>query len=180
MSNKPTLSLTTESVRPFLPAKDFELSKRFYEALGFVRETDGEVAIFRIGGSSFILQRHFQKGWAEEFLMQLMVDDLDAWWAHLVALELPGNLACRPESPGAPALGSAHFFLVDLCRRALARSAAPAGCYARPVEGQRCACAREQDVSYLASPFPRPMLSPGSLAARPRGPIPKAPPQPWK
>jgi hypothetical protein len=33
----------TELARPFLPAKDFDLSKRFYEALGFTKVLDGEV-----------------------------------------------------------------------------------------------------------------------------------------
>ena len=51
----------TEVARPFLPAKDFDLSKRFYEALGFTKMLDGEVAIFRIGASGFILQKYFQK-----------------------------------------------------------------------------------------------------------------------
>lgn len=92
----------TESARPFLPAKDFDLSKRFYEALGFVKELDGEVAIFRIGASSFILQKYFQKEWAENFMMQLMVDDLDAWWARLAALDLPRKFGVSP--PKAPAL----------------------------------------------------------------------------
>lgn len=91
-----------EGARPFLPAKDFEVSKRFYETLGFVKELDGEVAIFRIGATSFILQRHFQKAWAENFMMQLMVDDLDAWWAHLASLDLPGRFGVSP--PKAPAL----------------------------------------------------------------------------
>lgn len=114
MSNKPTLPLSTESVRPFIPAKDFELSKRFYEALGFVRETDGEVAIFRIGESSFILQRHFQKEWAENFMMQLMVDDLDAWWAHLVALELPQKFGVpAPKAPALHPWGLRIAYLVD-------------------------------------------------------------------
>lgn len=98
-----TESLTgTESARPFLPAKDFDLSKRFYEALGFVKELDGEVAIFRIGASSFILQKYFQKEWAENFMMQLMVDDLDAWWTRLAALDLPRKFGVSP--PKAPAL----------------------------------------------------------------------------
>lgn len=44
----------SELVRPFVPAKDFGLSKRFYEALGFEKLLDGEVAIFGIGTSSFI------------------------------------------------------------------------------------------------------------------------------
>ncbi len=93
---------TTEIARPFLPAKDFELSKRFYEALGFTKVMDGEVAIFRIGPSSFILQNYFQKEWAENFMMQLMVDDLDAWWAHITSLDLPEKFGVQ--MPRAPAL----------------------------------------------------------------------------
>jgi hypothetical protein len=42
----------SESARPFLPARDFETSKAFYEALGFDKELDDdEVAIYRVGGS---------------------------------------------------------------------------------------------------------------------------------
>ncbi len=91
----------TESARPFLPAKDFERSKRFYEVLGFVKELDGEVAIFRIGTSRFILQNYYQKEWAENFMMQLVVDDLDAWWAHIVSLELPKRFGVTPPKPPA-------------------------------------------------------------------------------
>ena len=76
----------SELARPFLPAKDFEKAKRFYETLGFEKRLDGEVAIFGVGASSFILQRYFQKEWAENSMMQLMVDDLDAWWAHVLGL----------------------------------------------------------------------------------------------
>lgn len=78
----------TELARPFLPTQDFELSKRFYEVLGFEKLLDGEVAIFRVGAGGFILQRFYQKELAENLMMQLMVDDLDAWWKHIVALDL--------------------------------------------------------------------------------------------
>ena len=91
----------TESARPFLPAKDFDRSKRFYEVLGFVKELDGEVAIFRIGTSRFVLQNYYQKEWAENFMMQLMVDDLDAWWAHVVTLDLPKHFGVPPPKPTA-------------------------------------------------------------------------------
>jgi hypothetical protein len=73
----------TEQVRPFLPSQDFDLSKRFYEALGFVKILDGDVAIFETGSSGFILQNYYKKEWAENFMMQLLVDDLDAWWLHI-------------------------------------------------------------------------------------------------
>ncbi len=91
-----------ESARPFLPAKDFDTSRAFYEALGFEKLLDGEVAIFRIGQSAFILQRFYQREWAENFMMQLMVDDLDAWWAHIQSLDLPAAFAVQ--HPKAPAM----------------------------------------------------------------------------
>ena len=119
-SDSPNRSMKTkildgsETARPFLPAKDFALSKSFYEALGFVKELDGEVAIFRIGASSFILQRHFQKEWAENFMMQLMVDDLDAWWAHLTSLDLPQKFGIpAPKAPALQPWGLRVAYVVD-------------------------------------------------------------------
>ena len=91
-----------ETPRPFVPARDFELSKRFYEALGFEMLLDSEIAIFKVGSGSFVLQNYWQKEWAENFMMQLVVDDLDAWWAHIAALELPARFGVR--APSAPAL----------------------------------------------------------------------------
>ncbi|RYD38279.1 MAG: glyoxalase [Verrucomicrobiaceae bacterium] len=103
-----------ELARPFLPAKDFDLSKRFYEVLGFVKELDSEVAIFRIGGGGFILQNYFQKDWAENFMMQLMVDDLDAWWSHVTALDLPGQFGVpAPKAPAPQPWGLRVSYLID-------------------------------------------------------------------
>ena len=104
----------SECVRPFLPAKDFDVSKRFYEALGFVKELDDEVAIFRVGASSFLLQRHFQKQWAENFMMQLMVDDLDAWWTHIASLNLPQQFGVpAPKAPALQPWGLRIAYVVD-------------------------------------------------------------------
>lgn len=104
----------TEIVRAFLPTKDFDLSRHFYEALGFVKVLDGEVAIFNAGSGGFILQRHFQKDWAANCMMQLMVDDLDAWWAHLESLELPGRFGVPPpKSPEMQPWGLRVAYVVD-------------------------------------------------------------------
>jgi len=90
----------TELARPFLPAKDFDVSKSFYEALGFAKLLDGDVAIFGFGSGGFILQRYYQKDWAENFMMQLMVDDLDAWWNHIRSLDLPRRFGVgEPKAP---------------------------------------------------------------------------------
>src|SRR6202453_343962 len=92
----------TEIARPFLPAKDYAISKDFYETLGFEKLLDEDVAIFRAGSTSFILQNYYKKEWAENFMMQLMVEDLDAWWTHIEALDLPGKFNVQP--PSAPAM----------------------------------------------------------------------------
>jgi uncharacterized glyoxalase superfamily protein PhnB len=91
----------TARVRPFVPTKDFELSKRFYEALGFEKVLDGEVAIFDAASGGFVLQRYYQKDWAENFMLQLVVNDLDAWWAHIDALDLTSKFGVQPPKPPA-------------------------------------------------------------------------------
>lgn len=104
------------SVRPFLPTQDFDVSKRFYEALGFTKSVDGEVAVFETGEGGFILQRYYQQGWAENCMVQLMVDDLDAWWAHIESLDLAQRFGVQP--PRAPALqpwGLRVAYLFDPC-----------------------------------------------------------------
>lgn len=106
----------TEIARPFMPTRDFDLSKRFYETLGFEKVLDGDVAIFNAGAGGFILQRYYQKEWASNFMMQLLVDDVDAWWAHINALDLPGQFGVQP--PRAPAIqpwGLRVAYLTDPC-----------------------------------------------------------------
>jgi len=109
-----SLPAGTEIARPFVPAKDFALSKRFYRALGFELLLDGEVAIFGTGSSSFILQNYFNKDWADNFMMPLMVDDLDPWWEHLNSLDLPNQFpgtSLRP--PAVQPWGLRIAYLVD-------------------------------------------------------------------
>ena len=91
-----------------------EDTKRFYETLGFEKVLDGEVAIFNAGSGGFILQRYYQKDWAENFMMQLMVDDLDAWWAHVSALDLPGKFGVQsPKPPAAQPWGLRVAYVFD-------------------------------------------------------------------
>jgi predicted enzyme related to lactoylglutathione lyase len=104
----------TEVVRPFLPAKDFDLSKRFYETLGFTKILDGDVAIFEIGSSGFILQRHYQQQWAENCMLQLMVDDLDAWWAYIAGLDLVARFGVPvPKAPAMQPWGLRVAYVID-------------------------------------------------------------------
>ncbi|MCA9738388.1 MAG: VOC family protein [Gemmatimonadota bacterium] len=112
----PTPPTGTERMRPFLPARDFDRSKRFYEALGFEKVLDSEVAIFNAGSGGFILQRYYTKEWAENFMMQLMVDDLDVWWAHIEGLDLPARFGVQaPKPPALQPWGLRIAYVYDPC-----------------------------------------------------------------
>jgi uncharacterized glyoxalase superfamily protein PhnB len=111
-----TIPTGTELARPFLPTQDFDRSKRFYEALGFTKVLDSEVAIFNAGSGGFILQRGYEKEWAENCMMQLMVDDLDAWWVHLQALDLAANFGVQsPKPPAMQPWGLRVAYVYDPC-----------------------------------------------------------------
>ncbi|MDP9088078.1 MAG: glyoxalase [Pseudomonadota bacterium] len=101
----------TELARPFVPAKNLDLAKRFYVKLGFEKVLDSDVAIFRVGSSSFILSPFDE---ADNFMMQLMVDDLDAWRAHLKALNLETEFGVpAPRAPQVQPWGLRVAYLVD-------------------------------------------------------------------
>jgi hypothetical protein len=91
--------LAAEAPRAFLPTRDFAASTAFYETLGLLKLLDSDVAIFSTGPGAFILTHRYDPVWAENCMMQLMVDDLDAWWTHIVALDLPGRFGVAPPRP---------------------------------------------------------------------------------
>ncbi|MFO1078409.1 MAG: VOC family protein [Planctomycetota bacterium] len=102
--------------RPFVPAKDLAQSASFYEALGFAKLLDSpQIAIFSCGGAGgFLLQPYDAPGFAEQFMMQLMVPDLDAWWAHLAGLDLPGRFGVpAPKAPKLQPWGLRVAYVVD-------------------------------------------------------------------
>jgi hypothetical protein len=76
--------LTTIAAKAYVPAKDFALSKQFYQGFDVVWSSD-DLAYVRNGVSSFLLQRFYNKEHAEKFMMHLLVDDVEAWWGHVQA-----------------------------------------------------------------------------------------------
>jgi catechol 2,3-dioxygenase-like lactoylglutathione lyase family enzyme len=79
-------SLHVTEIKAFVPAKDFELSKRFYQDLGFTMASDGGgVAYFHLGAASFLLQDFCVPALAENFMMHILVEDVDAWHRHALA-----------------------------------------------------------------------------------------------
>ena len=75
-------NLTAIEIKAFVPAKDFDLSKRFYQDLGFtIGWSSDDLAYIRHGNTSFLLQK-FAQG-IDNFMMHLLVQDVDAWWSHV-------------------------------------------------------------------------------------------------
>jgi uncharacterized glyoxalase superfamily protein PhnB len=88
------------SLRTFLPAKHFETSARFYRDLGFeVRPLDEKLAHVGIGAFGFLFQDYFVEDWAGNFMMHMLVDNLDQWWASLSALDLASRYEVRAPLP---------------------------------------------------------------------------------
>jgi len=77
-------------LKTFIPARDFALSRKFYQEIGF-RENfaNAEVAEFECGSFRFLLQNYYVQEFAASFMMQLLVTDTATWWSRLMNLELP-------------------------------------------------------------------------------------------
>jgi hypothetical protein len=87
--------------RPFLPAKDFKASLRFYQMIGFEAHLLGEtMAELNLGTHAFLLQGHYVKAWAENMMMHVLVEDVGAWWRHIDSLALAKQFNVPP--PAAP------------------------------------------------------------------------------
>lgn len=79
-------NLRVTEIKAFVPSKDFEVSKQFYQDLGFTLASEGGgVAYFHFGHVSFLLQDFCAAGLAENFMMHILVEDVDAWWHHVQA-----------------------------------------------------------------------------------------------
>jgi catechol 2,3-dioxygenase-like lactoylglutathione lyase family enzyme len=81
-----------KSIRPFIGAKDFDLSRSFYRDLGF-EETilSDDMSVFKTNGLAFYLQDAYVKDWIDNTMIFLEVDDVSRYWDELSALDLPGR-----------------------------------------------------------------------------------------
>ena len=81
-----------KSIRPFIGAKNFEISRRFYQDLGFEEVVLGHnMSLFKIKEIGFYLQDAYIKDWIDNTMLFLEVDDVDRYWNELLALDLTGK-----------------------------------------------------------------------------------------
>lgn len=107
-------------LKAHVPAKDFELSKQFYQDIGFTLcWSNGGLALLHYGPHgvhglpAFLLQNYYVKEFAEHLQMHLLVKDVDAWWAHLQTKQIAEKYGLNAGPPEDREWKMRDFVLVD-------------------------------------------------------------------
>jgi uncharacterized glyoxalase superfamily protein PhnB len=113
-ANNPMPNLNVTEIKAFVPAKDFAASKQFYQDVGFTLASDEEgIAYFHFGDASFLLQDFYNAELANNFMMHLLVEDVDAWHAAIVAADVPAKYGVRIGPVELQPWGMRDFVLFD-------------------------------------------------------------------
>jgi predicted lactoylglutathione lyase len=76
--------MQVEDIRAFVPSKDFEQSKLFYQTLGFEMTFESDaLAEFENGECSFLLQHFYNEEFANNLMLQLVVNSVEDVHVHL-------------------------------------------------------------------------------------------------
>ena len=78
-----------KSIRPFIGAKDFEISRRFYLDLGFQESIlTHDLSYFKMQALGFYLQDAYVKDWIDNLMIFMEVENVDQYWNELLLLDL--------------------------------------------------------------------------------------------
>lgn len=78
-----------KSIRPFIGAKNFELSRDFYRDLGFEEVVlEHNLSVFKNQDIAFYLQDYYSKEWIENTMIFVEIESADAYWEELLTLNL--------------------------------------------------------------------------------------------
>lgn len=81
-----------KSIRPFIGAFDFKVSKDFYKTIGFQEVVvSKDMSLFTTADFGFYLQDYYTKDWIDNTMVFLEVDELDLYYSHLKNLNLPAT-----------------------------------------------------------------------------------------
>ncbi|MFN3969409.1 glyoxalase [Flavobacterium sp.] len=78
------------SIRAFIGAKDYEISRSFYLDLGFEEIIiSPDMCLFKTAELGFYLQKAYVKGWINNSMLFMEVEDVKQFYNQLIALDLP-------------------------------------------------------------------------------------------
>ena len=85
------------SLEPFIPSgNNFDASKNLFVELGFIINWDaGDYIGFEKDGCKFILQKYDNKAFAENLMINVKVDDVQAFRNSLMEKKLPEKFGIR-------------------------------------------------------------------------------------
>ncbi|QBK05358.1 glyoxalase [Hylemonella gracilis] len=111
-----THNLTITEIKTFVPAKDFELSKRFYADLGFQQKSEGGgIAYFAHGRHAFLLQDYYAQEFADNLALHLLVEDVQAWSRHVAERGIAERYGVRVTALTEQPWGITDFTVTDPC-----------------------------------------------------------------
>jgi catechol 2,3-dioxygenase-like lactoylglutathione lyase family enzyme len=86
------MAFKAASIRPFIGAKNYEVSRRFYRDLGFQESViSANMSYFHTEGFGFYLQDAYVKDWIDNTMIFMEVEDVKRFWEELLTLDLPAK-----------------------------------------------------------------------------------------
>lgn len=86
------MELSPKSIRPFIGAKNYEVSRDFYRDLGFKENViSSNMSYFNSGNFGFYLQDAYVKDWVDNTMVFMEVDNVARFWEALSVLNLPSK-----------------------------------------------------------------------------------------
>lgn len=77
------------SIRPFIGAKDYELSRNFYRDFGFQEIVlSDDMSLFKTNRIGFYLQKAYIRDWIDNSMLFVEVSDVESYWEEILALNL--------------------------------------------------------------------------------------------
>lgn len=87
--------MRVDDIRVFIPSNNYQVSQSFYQALGFETEYVSEsLTLCQNGDCSFFLQDFYNRDLANNFMLQLVVADVQAVYDQVTTLT---DFGCRFE-----------------------------------------------------------------------------------
>ena len=83
------MNYKAKSIRPFIGAKEYEISRSFYLDLGFTEHVISQnMSCFENDAMGFYLQDAYVEDWINNTMVFMEVDDVNRFWNELIKLEL--------------------------------------------------------------------------------------------
>src|SRR5690606_25243491 len=103
-------------LRPFIPSgSDYALAQSFFTDLGFMKiYSDVGLSIFRLGEQEFFLQNFHNQDFQNNYMVELVVEDLNEWWKHIQSLITEKHYSIKVTEPKIQPWGKREVVMLDL------------------------------------------------------------------